>query len=292
MVKAMKTKVGNPLRKLVLIKLADNANDMGECWPSYQHIADQCEIDRSTVRKHIKYLEFQCLLRIENRDGPKGNSSNLYRITLDNPVGPESTGVGLQPTGGVGPESTRTSHSFESVIEPKKHFANAQDGKKAEPIQDGSFDTFWKIYPKKAGKKDARKAWAKVEPDKHPMIMQWLATHRRCADWVKDDGQYIPHAATWLNAERWEDEVRPHVEGRTNTGASGAGKPSLSEQVRQRNAERQAERDREAGQGAQGSAELFDAGMEGDGRDFEGEFSRINDFDGKVVVPDDRPVWP
>jgi DNA-binding transcriptional ArsR family regulator len=124
MVKAMKTKVGNPLRKLVLIKLADNASDQGECWPSYQHIADQCEIDRSTVRKHIKHLEAQGLVRIENREGPKGNSTNLYYLTLRNPVGqnsthvgPESTGVGQQPTPPVGPESTRTSHSFEPVTE-------------------------------------------------------------------------------------------------------------------------------------------------------------------------------
>lgn len=125
MVKAMKTKVGNPLRKLVLIKLADNASDQGECWPSYQHIADQCEIDRSTVRKHIKHLEAQGLVRIENREGPKGNSTNLYYLTLRNPVGqnstpvgPESTGVGPQPTPPVGPDSTRTSHSFEPVTEP------------------------------------------------------------------------------------------------------------------------------------------------------------------------------
>lgn len=139
MVKAMKTKVGNPLRKLVLIKLADNASDQGECWPSYQHIADQCEIDRSTVRKHIKHLEAQGLVRIENREGPKGNSTNLYYLTLRNPVGqnstpvgPESTGVGPQPTGGVGPESTRTSHSFEPVTEPvEQTVAAAPSAKKA-----------------------------------------------------------------------------------------------------------------------------------------------------------------
>ncbi|MCL7679870.1 helix-turn-helix domain-containing protein, partial [Klebsiella pneumoniae] len=39
MAKAMAIKTGNPIRKLVLIKLADNANDFGECWPSYKHIA-------------------------------------------------------------------------------------------------------------------------------------------------------------------------------------------------------------------------------------------------------------
>ena len=132
MVKAMKTKVGNPLRKLVLVKLADNANDVGECWPSYQHIADQCEIDRSTVRRHIKHLEEQRLLKIENRDGPKGNSSNLYLLTLggvgtnSTPVGPKSTGVGTPPTPPVGPESTRTSHSFEPVTEPDSLSARGQ----------------------------------------------------------------------------------------------------------------------------------------------------------------------
>ncbi|MFW9605273.1 MAG: helix-turn-helix domain-containing protein [Pseudomonas sp.] len=126
MVKAMKIKVGNPLRKLVLLKLADNANDHGECWPSYQHIADQCEIDRSTVRKHIKQLEVQGLLRIENRLGPLGNSSNLYTLILDGvgqkptPVGQERTPVGIQPIGGVGLERTRTSHSLEPVNEPLK----------------------------------------------------------------------------------------------------------------------------------------------------------------------------
>ncbi|WP_289328845.1 helix-turn-helix domain-containing protein [Pseudomonas sp. 'CRE Jenny 4'] len=138
----MKTKVGNPLRKLVLIKLADNANDVGECWPSYQHIADQCEIDRSTVRRHIKHLEEQRLLKIENRDGPKGNSSNLYFLTLggvgteSTPVGPKSTGVGTQPTPAVGPESTRTSHSFEPVTEPvKEPVAKAPSRKKSNPAK-------------------------------------------------------------------------------------------------------------------------------------------------------------
>lgn len=110
MVQAMKTKVGNPLRKLVLIKLADNANDKGECWPSYQHIADQCEIGKSTVKKHIKQLEIMGLLRIENRKGPKGNSSNLYHLRVQ--------GGSLDNTGCGSPDSTRISNSFEPVIEP------------------------------------------------------------------------------------------------------------------------------------------------------------------------------
>lgn len=82
MVRAMQTKVGNPLRKLVLIKLVDNSSDTGECYPSYQHIAEQCEIAKSTVREHISALVNIGLVSIEHRTGPKGHQSNMYRLHL------------------------------------------------------------------------------------------------------------------------------------------------------------------------------------------------------------------
>ena len=82
MVMALQTKVGNPLRKLVLIKLADNSSDTGECYPSYRHIAEQCEIAKSTVREHIKALVEAGLVSIEHRTGPQGHQSNMYRLHL------------------------------------------------------------------------------------------------------------------------------------------------------------------------------------------------------------------
>ncbi|EBL3084332.1 helix-turn-helix domain-containing protein [Salmonella enterica] len=111
MAKAMSIKVGNPLRKLVLIKLADNANDEGECWPSYQHIADQCEVSRSTVKIHIRALEDMGLLKREFRRKGELNQSNVFYLTLDNAqqIPPESGGAGADP---------RTYHSFEPVKEP------------------------------------------------------------------------------------------------------------------------------------------------------------------------------
>ena len=83
MVKAMKIRVGNPLRKLVLIKLADNASDQGECWPSYQHIADQCEISKRSVMNHIAALCESGLVKNRHPKGEKGNSSNIYLLHLD-----------------------------------------------------------------------------------------------------------------------------------------------------------------------------------------------------------------
>lgn len=120
MVKAMKAKVGSPLRKLVLIKLADNANDQGECWPSYKHIADQCEIDRRTAMRHVDDLEAQGFLKKEVRfGGPKGNSSNLFHLTIDRGVVSQShQGSVTESLGGSVTESPRTSHSSEPVNEP------------------------------------------------------------------------------------------------------------------------------------------------------------------------------
>ena len=83
MVKAMQTKVGNPLRKLVLIKLADNANDQGECWPSLQYIADQCEISKRSVIRHIDELcACGMLSKQERHGGINGQKSNLYTLKL------------------------------------------------------------------------------------------------------------------------------------------------------------------------------------------------------------------
>lgn len=139
MVKAMKTKVGNPLRKLVLIKLADNANDMGECWPSYQHVADQCEIARSTVKSHIRELEKAGLVRREYRRKGELNQSNLFHLNLDGGFSPAPGGGAADDLprsaenpggatddrpraaddlGGGAADDPRTSHSFEAVIEP------------------------------------------------------------------------------------------------------------------------------------------------------------------------------
>ncbi|MNM57995.1 hypothetical protein D3C76_240230 [compost metagenome] len=149
MVKAMKTKVGNPLRKLVLIKLADNANDMGECWPSYQHVADQCEISKRSVMNHISTLCDAGLIRKEIRKGgPKGNSSNIYHLIFGGAA--DSLGGGQQvhqgsaagsphsaaaAPGGSAAPAPRTSHSSETVKEPvNEPFATQAKAMVAEGI--------------------------------------------------------------------------------------------------------------------------------------------------------------
>jgi uncharacterized protein YdaU (DUF1376 family) len=71
------------------------------------------------------------------------------------------------------------------------------------------FDLFWKAYPKKVGKDAAYKAFVKRKPDEQ-LVKTMIASVRKQTDteqWKKDGGQFIPHASTWLNEGRWQDET-------------------------------------------------------------------------------------
>lgn len=71
---------------------------------------------------------------------------------------------------------------------------------------DGAFDAFWSQYPRKVSKPQAVKAWKaatkKATPD---VVMAGLAKHLPL--WAGAEAKFIPHASTWLNGERWSDEV-------------------------------------------------------------------------------------
>jgi hypothetical protein len=71
-----------------------------------------------------------------------------------------------------------------------------------------TFDRFWKSYPKKKAKGAARKAFEKGKcADKIEVIVKAIEQQRQSDQWRKDRGQFIPHPATWLNREQWEDEL-------------------------------------------------------------------------------------
>ena len=226
MVQAMKIKVGNPLRKLVLLKLADNASDLGECWPSYQHIADQCEISKRSVMNHIEALCECGLIKKELRTGPKGNSSNVYQLNLrsagDSPGGSANRslpGAADSPGGSAG-AAPRISHSFEpvseSVNEPIKHTGASADAsapaRSAKQDYSPEFETAWQDYPKRAGgnsKAAAWKAWkARLKDGVNPEAM--LAGVKRYATYARATGsvgtQYVKQAATFFGPDRHFEE--------------------------------------------------------------------------------------
>lgn len=67
------------------------------------------------------------------------------------------------------------------------------------------FDIFWRAYPKKTGKDDARRAWSKRKP-RLADVLQALEWQIPSEQWTKQNGQFIPNPATYLNQGRWQDE--------------------------------------------------------------------------------------
>ena len=100
-------------------------------------------------------------------------------------------------------------------IEPKKQSntenTNIKNNKEVSLTKKEQewFDTFWETYPRKAAKTKTIKAWNKVDltQEVFEAIMAALEKQKKMPQWTKDDGQFIPYPATWLNQERWNDQL-------------------------------------------------------------------------------------
>lgn len=84
-----------------------------------------------------------------------------------------------------------------------------ESSKAVKPI-DAMFDRFWKSYPRKVAKENARKAFAKLKPNDDLLnaMLSAIDKQKKSEQWTKDGGQFIPHPTTWLNQHRWEDEMQ------------------------------------------------------------------------------------
>ena len=71
-----------------------------------------------------------------------------------------------------------------------------------------AFDEFWGVWPRKEGKANAVKAYEKAlkrisEPELLEKVRAYVSSPAR------PDVKFVPHAATWLNGERWLDDFAP-----------------------------------------------------------------------------------
>lgn len=71
------------------------------------------------------------------------------------------------------------------------------------------FTEFYAAYPKKVARPKAEKSWNRIAPDGALLekILTAVQAQRESELWTKDEGKFIPHPATWLNDQRWNDEV-------------------------------------------------------------------------------------
>lgn len=112
------------------------------------------------------------------------------------------------PTDGNIRKSTVSHGESPPESNPIQSESKSESESKSKPAQarEAAFDIFWSAYPRKEGKQKAKSAFSKVTVSLD-ILLSALEYQKKSVQWTKDNGIYIPHAATWLNGKRWEDQM-------------------------------------------------------------------------------------
>ena len=203
---------------LMLLAIADFADDDGRAYPSVPTLARKCRMKERNAQYILSELVESAELTIQRGKGPRG--SNVYRIKLASlgvqhsaPVQYDAPLQQGAPEGCNGVRITPAMECTQTIIEPSR---NHQSG----------FEVFWLAYPKKKAKGDAQKAWSKLKPngDLTDSILKAIEVQKISEDWTKENGKFIPYPASWLNGRRWEDE---NVSTGLETGSSLRNLPGM-----------------------------------------------------------------
>ncbi|QBF29122.1 helix-turn-helix domain-containing protein [Pseudomonas tructae] len=192
----------------MLVEIGSLEDDVRGCYATNAHFAEFFGLSVSRVSEIISGLAERGLINIDQiREGKRVVER---RIRLSNPFEKPKTPSenAVNPFGKGGePPSENTKGSNTSMSNTKR----VKDLRASGTEVDAGFEKFWKLYPKKKSRKDALKAWNKLNPDAdlQAAMIAVLANHCASLDWTKDGGQFIPNPATWLNGERWHDVLQP-----------------------------------------------------------------------------------
>ena len=74
------------------------------------------------------------------------------------------------------------------------------------------FEVWWKEYPRKIGKRKCRERFLKIVTSEEKFEQLMAALYEQNKVFFLREIKYIPLPETWLNQERWEDELQPDYE--------------------------------------------------------------------------------
>jgi len=197
---------GNAVRVYgVLRRHADK--DDNSCHPGRARIAKLAHISPSSVDRAIQQLVEAGFVTVHHRRDPENPDRSLSnRYVIHN----EALVIHSTPPAGDYTPPADDHTPLPLVNTPPPAGDEQTIAIEPEPKNDIYFDLFWEQYPRKASRKKAESAWrTSVRKRDIDTIMAALTAHKR--RW-REEGTtsiYIPYASTWLNQERWKDELPP-----------------------------------------------------------------------------------
>jgi len=202
--------VGDPTRKLVLMCLADHANeDDRTCWPAIDTIARKCEVGARTVQRHIKELEKTGFILRRSRTGDSTLYFVLpYRATEDEidrmkrrgvkmtGVSPMTQGGDTHDRGGVTPMTPKPSKNHQLTVN--------SSSLRSELALDG-FDEFWNAYGYKKARPKCEEIWRRKKLAR--IKGEVIAGAKKYAEARGPNRKFWKYPQGWLNDGRWTDEL-------------------------------------------------------------------------------------
>lgn len=177
----------------------------GRTFASGKTMAKEVGCSRASIFKAIKYwIDNGGQYGITIRTDPKLGETTVYEVDIDRMEEP----VQLidTPVQQVDRTCLTNGHKEEPINK------NPEE----EPM-DAEFERFWQAYPRKIGKTAAKRHFYSalkrnqteiLWPELIRTILDALREQCKQEQWKKDNGKYIPHPSTWLNGERWNDELK------------------------------------------------------------------------------------
>lgn len=212
-----------PTTRHVALTLSMHMNERGgSCFPSQETQASETGLAVKTVAEHLKILtEAGWLAKKVIRRG-EGRGTRVEYSATNPPLTTGGQTTGGLTTGGYdddqppfdGTTTYRQTGCVEDDSEDDKRTtitsspsAPSFEMVVAERTEPDRFDDFWSRYPKRVSKKAARKAWGAMTEANRASALAVIESH--VAMWVAEGRgtATVPHAATWLNGESWDDEV-------------------------------------------------------------------------------------
>ncbi|WP_285295443.1 helix-turn-helix domain-containing protein [Aureimonas altamirensis] len=236
---AVRQKVGSSMGKIILLMIANRADEDGRCFPSQQRLASDCECSVRTVREWLSRFEQKGILRrCERRRNDGRKTSDEIYLAMDGlfPVHEADEQLDSSeissPAPAAGCDFDPAEHQAAAAADETSAAADAdftgsscrltyhrtyQDSVVSERATLHEFDrVFWDAYPHKVGKGQARSAWiaARRKADLKA-IMDGLLRYVQ----AKPERIAWCNPATWLNGERWLDQPS---ETARNIGVGGS----------------------------------------------------------------------
>jgi DNA-binding MarR family transcriptional regulator len=199
---------GSPVKKAVLMAVANYADEHGICWPSQEQLSEDTELSRHSILRALNDLEEAGLLLRAHRYGKNGyRTSDLITLRLS---ATEQHSTDLSSRELCSTQAAPTLQPATAIIEPplepskKDNSPKAKKRKTYPPL----FETFWQAYPtdQNMSKIETFEAWERLPPDDQQLAVSSIPNYRKYL--AKNTYMQAIHACRYLKKRRFEGHAK------------------------------------------------------------------------------------